>query len=311
MIRAAPKGVRGNRGGQPKEERLVTLKSEDWTEAVEALHKHGIVVLRGLLSPEQVQDLRSQLGVQGSALDRYGSRSSKDVHSLLPIREFSAETLIEKDPEIEPVTSTAGRQHFYLRGGPVEKVVKHVQAGAMPLVWEHLASAMPMEEQHPWISELQMLVTEPCAVDQFWHMDNASPGLTLYVPLTDVPENLGPMLFLPGSHHLLTSDGLATRVQRFLGSFLSSNGLVVGKLAAGDALIHNSAIFHRGSRNRCYDRSCVALVFRYDFERPPGIGAFTAQLVSFLGSALAGMQRCYGAIPGPAEASGKVDAATT
>jgi len=308
MMRAAQNDIRG---AEPKQERLVTLKAEDWTEAVNALQQHGVVVLRGLLSPEQVQALRNQLGVLGSALDRSSNNGSRrDALSVPPVREFSAATIIEQDPEIEPVTSTVGRKHFYLRGGPVEEVVKHVQAGAMPLVWEHLASSMPAK-QHPWISEVQMLVTEPCAPDQFWHTDNISPGLTLYVPLTDVPEDLGPMHFLPGSHHLLTDDSLVTRVRRFFGSFLSSNGIVVGKLAAGDALIHNASIIHRGSLNRKYDRSCVALVFRYDFERPPGVGLFTTQFVSTLGTALAGVQRCYSAIPGPTNASGKVDAGAT
>jgi len=302
MLRAKPKNVKRGSGAQPKEERLVTLKAEDWPEAAEALRQHGIVVLRGLLSPEQVQALRSQMGVLGSALDLHSARN-RDVLTVPAVREFSEAKLIEQDPEIESVTSTTGRQHFYLRGGPVEEVVKHVQAGAMPLVWEHLANAMPTEDMYPWISEVQMLVTDPCAVDQFWHMDNASPGLTLYVPLTDVPEDLGPMHFLPGSHHLFTEDSLATRVQRFLGSFMSSNGVVVGKLAAGDALIHNASIIHKGSLNRKYDRSCVALVFRYDFERPPGVGAFTTQFVSLLGGTLAGIQRFYSAMPGPTDSS--------
>lgn len=42
---------------------------------------------------------------------------------------------------------------------------------------------VPTPSQSP---QVQLLVTDPCAIDQFWHVDNTAPGLTLFIPLTQV-----------------------------------------------------------------------------------------------------------------------------
>eukprot|EP00435_Cladocopium_sp_Y103_P075387 s7_g57.t1 len=41
---------------------------------------------------------------------------------------------------------------------------------------------------------------------RFWHVDNAASGVTLIVPLTPVPEDMGATLLLPGSHQLFGQD---------------------------------------------------------------------------------------------------------
>ena len=43
-------------------------------------------------------------------------------------------------------------------------------------------------------------------------------------------------------------------------------------LNAGDAFLYDSRLLHRSAANRRYDRTAAVLVFRYDFERPPGMG---------------------------------------
>merc|ERR1719203_247581 len=128
-----------------------------------------------------------------------------------------------------------------------------------------------------YVSEVQILVSDPCAVDQFWHIDNTAPGVTVLLPLTPVPEEIGPTAFLPSSHLLFgkgpgSSPGLIGRCMAFASSMLTADGVPATSMNAGDALIYDSRLLHYGKANRLYDRTRVALVFRCDFMRPPGVG---------------------------------------
>jgi len=271
------------------------LSAADWAAAADALDKHGVVLLRTFLPLSHVAQLRERLGIHASVLQR----SKKSAVGTGPVREYNAAPLEEGEPDLEPVVSSVGRRHFYLRGRALEEAIRHVQAGAMPLVWEHLSHASGATlGRVPYISEVQMIVTDPNASDQFWHIDNCSQGLTLFVPLTPVSEDIGPTLFLPGSHHLF--EGERTYGQRFRScssSLLESDGITAGVMSAGDALLYDSRILHRCGANRLYDRTRIALYFRYDFDRPPGFGITGTLLVTWCGRLLACFQRFYGALP--------------
>jgi len=275
-----------------------TLSVSDWQSAATSLAEHGVVLMQGLLQPSQVCGLRESLHVHTSSMDRKRAEPS----GIIPVREYDIDALLEKDPGLEAVTSTPGRQHINLRGSPFEDIVRQVQAGAVPLIWEHLSrtglSSGSQQESRPYISEIQLLVSEPCAVDQFWHLDNTTPGLTLFVPLTSVPEDMGPTILLPGSYHLFQSErSLYRKIQSFASSFFASEGLVVGSMSAGDALLYDSRIIHRGAMNRRYDRTRIALVFRYDVEPPPGVGALGTLFVCELGKVLSLLLRFYATLP--------------
>lgn len=287
------------------DDELQSLGPEEWAGAANALETHGVALLHTLVPLSQVSALRNRLNVVASALDT--SRAGNTSQTLVPIREYDCSPLLEEDPELMFVTSTSGRRHFSLRGRLLEDVVRQVQAGAMPLVWEHLdrvaaASSLP-PRRRPYVSEVQLIISDPCAEDQFWHVDNTAPGLTLFVPLTDVPVEMGPTLFLPGSHHLFQQElGRFTRVRSFLASTLASDGVAVGAMGPGDALVYDSRIVHRGAANRKYNRTRVALIFRYDFERPPGMGPVGTQIMSWAGNALSCFQSFYATLPGSSAA---------
>ncbi|CAJ1401824.1 unnamed protein product [Effrenium voratum] len=279
-----------------------TLSPEDWQAARDALETHGAVVLRDLISSNQVGKLRKHMHLHSSALDLARSKCPPEI---APVREFSAAPFQDEDEDLEPVVSTPGRQHFCLRGRAFEKAVEEAQAGAMPLVWEALcrqrATAGLSQTARPYVSEVQLMVSDPCAVDQFWHVDNASSGLTLVVPLTAIPQEMGATLLLPGSHHLFKQESIPSRVAAFFASLLSANGQPAVVLAAGDALLYDSRLLHRTAANRRYDRTAAVLVFRYDFERPPGMGLAAAQIWSWTGNLLSGVHRFYGKMPGQAK----------
>mmetsp|Transcript_60494 Transcript_60494/g.128245 ORF Transcript_60494/g.128245 Transcript_60494/m.128245 type:complete len:486 (-) Transcript_60494:53-1510(-) len=272
------------------------------TEAcADALEANGVVLLGNILARPEVQALRDRFQLQISALDQ---KKTKDG-SFPPVRTFIPEALEAEDPDLVVVQSTTGRHHYILRGRPLEMAVSAAQAGAVPVLWTFLeraarAAGLP-EDSRPYISEVQLLVSDPCAVDQFWHVDNTAPGLTLFIPLTEVPEDLGPTLFHPGSQwyygQVPGSSSVFSRLSNFASSFLSSEGVMVGAMGAGDGLLYDSRIIHRGAINKRYDRTRVALVFRYDFKRPPGIGVVGSQVLSWAGNSLALFQSFYSKLP--------------
>lgn len=254
------------------------------------------------MSPSQVVLLRRRLEMHVSALDARSQRRHGGNRDVGFIREYDTQPLQDADPDLQYVMSSIGRKHFCLRGRLLEEVVCDVQAGALPLIWEHLTSASPAStssKRSAYVSEIQLVVTESGAVDRFWHIDNANPGLTLVVPLTPLPEDMGPNLFMPGSHHFFEQErGRSDRLRSCASSLLASNGAAVATMEAGDALLYDSRVIHRGTANRRYDRTGVALVFRYDFERPPGYGAMGTWAISWGGSALAGLMGFYAKLPG-------------
>jgi len=276
--------------------------SAQWGPALDALQEHGLVILKNFLPKPQVLELRQQLCMVPSVLD---VKSQRKFEGAGAIREYDTEPLEEADPELQYIYTSIGRRSFILRGRQLEEVVREVQAGALPLVWEHLMAESPSPSasssppRRPYVSEVQLLVTEPGALDQFWHIDNAARGLTLFVPLTPLQEDMGPNLFVPGSHHFFEHErGKADRVQSCASSLLAGQNVTKATMVPGDALLYDSRVIHRGDRNRRYDRTGIALVFRYDFERPPGYGATGTLLVAGAGRFLSGIMSVYSKLPG-------------
>eukprot|EP00928_Gymnodinium_smaydae_P054036 TRINITY_DN37888_c0_g1_i1.p1 TRINITY_DN37888_c0_g1~~TRINITY_DN37888_c0_g1_i1.p1 ORF type:complete len:481 (-),score=51.42 TRINITY_DN37888_c0_g1_i1:66-1508(-) len=272
------------------QERPQTLDPTALFEASGELESSGVVRLRGLLSQSDVEALRERLYVQTSALDH----RRRDAQLFAPVRTYDLTPLQEEDPDLEPALTAPGRRHLYLRGRHLESAVRHVIAGAMPLVWEHFARTTHTPATGLYLSELQLLVADPCAVEQFWHVDNAAGGLTVFVPLTSVSRDIGPTHVLPGTHRLLGQD---RSYAACASAFLDTEGVPVCTMEAGDALVYDARTFHRCAANRRYDRSRLALVFRFDVHRPPGIGAWGTLFVSWTGSVLASLQRLYSALP--------------
>lgn len=128
-----------------------SLSPEDWMAASDSLEVHGAVVLRELISTEQVMRLRERMHLQSSQLDL-----AKCKGGVPPIREFNSKPLQAEDEDLEPHMSTPGRKHFYLRGRIFEQQVAEAQAGAMPLVWEHLLKQGAPQGLKPYLSEVQL-----------------------------------------------------------------------------------------------------------------------------------------------------------
>lgn len=101
-----------------------------------------------------------------------------------------------------------------------------------------------------------------------------------------------------------TQEGLFRRLSHFFSSLLSASQQPAVTLAPGDAFLYDSRqdlwqtppkamafrlrLLHLTKANRRYDRTAAVLVFRYDFDRPPGMGLLKTQLWSWSGNLLSG-----------------------
>jgi ectoine hydroxylase-related dioxygenase (phytanoyl-CoA dioxygenase family) len=156
-------------------------------------------------------------------------------------------------------------------------------------------------------TQFQLLRSEPGpgGADQGFHQDNSRRGLTVLVPLCDVPVERGPTQLLLGSHALTGAGGggrwrrgagggagLVTEAFDNLGAVLPRASLHAPALRKGDVLVYDSRVLHRGLENRDSEaRPC--LVFRYDEEgcAPPGHGPLSTVVFRQIGNALALLAR--------------------
>jgi len=141
------------------------------------------------------------------------------------------------------------------------------------------------------LTDVQFLNAYPDSTNQIWHRDNTCCGLTAIVALKDVRSN-GPTELLIGTHR---SDFSLWKV--FHNAVFESKetaGLSLGRpllgvIDAGDAILYDARIFHRGRGYRKCDRESdkdrPVLVLRWDAANtpPPGAGLIKTTANTYIG----------------------------
>ncbi|CAE7547498.1 unnamed protein product [Symbiodinium natans] len=265
----------------------------------------GAILLSDAVPLEAVDALRHQLKI-GPA-----PRPVREV----PTREVLALTASTTPPQ-EPST---GRRHFLLRGTVLaEESLVPLLAPLMPLVLRFfeefrpdaapgrlLQGAIGAEERPPrlFLSECQLLISDPGAVPQMWHRDNLMPGLTIVLPVSEVTSELGPTELLPGTQHLLRGAGGLGSCFRSLGR--AGGALAPAPLRPGEALLFDARLLHRGLGNRSYSNCRVVVVMRLDMldTTPPGATVAQTTVARIFGKLLQGLSYAYGFLPVPAAAT--------
>eukprot|EP00439_Symbiodinium_sp_Y106_P004437 s7858_g1.t1 len=287
------------------------LSGRDTEAALDDLRKDGVILLTGAVPLEALDHLRQQLKI-GPA-----PRPVREV----PTREILALLSSTTQPQ-EPST---GRRHFLLRGTSLaEESLVPLLAPLMPLALRFFAEMRPdaspgcllnaspgfdpeVSPPRLFLSECQLLISDPGAVHQMWHRDNLKPGLTILLPVSEVTGELGPTELLPGTHHLLRgAGGLGSCFQ----SLATAGGAVApAPLSPGDALLFDARLLHRGLGNRSYSNCRVVVVMRLDMldTAPPGATVFLTTLFRITGKLLGMLSYAYRFLPSPAavSASGK------
>lgn len=264
---------------------------------------------------EAIRELRRRLRIFGVSgpLQSTPDRSGFGCPAEVP----TAEVLAAAPGAAAPLEPTLGRRHFLLRGtGLAEEGLGPLLAPLMPLIYRYFA-----ENRHDappgsmldspsatctaptprlFLSECQLLVSDPGAEAQMWHRDNRQPGLTVILPLTDVDAEVGPTDLLPGTHRLV-GGGASGLLAAFSSLRGSSGAIAAAPLAPGDALLYDARLLHRGLGNTSYGRCRAVLVLRLDHDDTPPPGSSVPQTFAarVLGRFLQGLGALYSALPAP------------
>lgn len=287
--------------GRPEESPRVA--SEEVDGILGCLREDGVAVVSSVVGEAEVRELRRRLKVLGSG-------------GTCPSEVLGGEVLAAASGAAPPLTPSDGRRHFLVRGTNfAEDEVIPLLAPLLPLAYRYfaeerpdalpgalLSEASPSRHQRLFLSECQVLVSDPGAVQQIWHRDNRKPGLTFILPLTDVDDEVGPTQLLPGTHHLVSRGGAAAA----LSALGRSTGAVSGApLKPGAVLIYDARTLHRGLGNSSYNRCRVVVVLRLDYADtpPPGESVPQTALARAAGALLHGAGVVYAALPAPARHS--------
>ena len=129
---------------------------------------------------------------------------------------------------------------------------------------------------HYELTDVQFLNAYPNSTNQIWHRDNKFKGLTAIVALQDIRQN-GPTELIVGSH--ATSFSLWNAIKQ------RESSLLLGCINAGDTLLYDARIFHRGRGNNMKEEDRPVLVLRWDnaITPPPGMGMIVTMTNTYIG----------------------------
>ena len=118
------------------------------------------------------------------------------------------------------------------------------------------------------ICHVSLLVATPSSTEQAWHSDGGHVDLqqhrlchvlNVFLPLVDVPLKMGPTEFRPGSQFLTRN---LTRMMLLAKARKTLRSPVVPVPKAGDAVIFDYRVLHRGQANRS-ERNRTVLVLTF------------------------------------------------
>ncbi|KAL7431737.1 hypothetical protein ACHAXM_005985 [Skeletonema potamos] len=141
------------------------------------------------------------------------------------------------------------------------------------------------------LTDVQFLNAYPNSTNQIWHRDNTCCGLTAIVALKDVRSN-GPTELLIGTHKRdfsLREVFHNAVIQPKEAARLSMGRPLLGVIDAGDAILYDARIFHRGrgyrKSNRKSGEDRPVLVLRWDAAKtpPPGSGLIKTTASTYIG----------------------------
>lgn len=148
------------------------------------------------------------------------------------------------------------------------------------------------------LTDLQFLNALPGSSNQIWHRDNKFRGLTAIVSLNNIRDN-GPTELILGSHkeHFTLFQKCWDVLGEAHGHDSLSDQPLLGCIDAGDTILYDARIFHRGRGNNTQDFSDVkegeitdrpVLVLRWDATRtpPPGAGLIVTTANKYIGGML-------------------------
>ena len=234
------------------------IDSSPLARNLEALRRRaaedGCLLLRGIPGPEAVTSLRTLIldvaASFGLLLPEEAGRAAPFVKPGARLtgtgyddqRWLALQQAVLGDPHFAAVGDHADLLTVLagLFGGPVLTRRGDICRVALPHA-EHLTT--PPHQDH-------------------WYTGGSMNLWTVWIPLTDVPLELGPLAVLPGSHvrGLLPHSGNGAGRQSV---GMMAEGFAASPLAAGDAILFNCLTVHRALPNVTPDRVRISVDYRY------------------------------------------------
>jgi ectoine hydroxylase-related dioxygenase (phytanoyl-CoA dioxygenase family) len=197
----------------------------------------------------------------------------KQIDSILV--HFSSQA---KDGTTNGREVSSRRIHHNFLGSSAFRELKEIKDLISDKVLPIVKAEMDMEANQLEITEVQIVDSLPGSSIQIWHADNAYKGVTVMIPLIDLTEINGATYYIKGSQTLWEN--------------MIDKNITIDRplLTAGDGVVADARIFHRGGANRS-DSSRPMLVIRFDDKKtpPPGmtfVGAtirfYVAKMISYI-----------------------------
>ena len=214
-------------------------------EQKQCYRENGYVHLKAVLSPAVLQDYRAEIAAQ---VER---------------RTTQARPLAERD--------TYGRAFLQVMNLWRESALvrRLVESRRLARIAAELMGCGGVRLYHD-----QALFKEPHGGLTPWHADQyywplaSDLSTTAWIPLVDVPLEMGPLAFCPKSHRFRDGRDLAIgdESEETLKKRLASHGLVEEPFALGDVSFHAGWTFHRAGENRSARMREVFTVIYMDHE---------------------------------------------
>jgi hypothetical protein len=224
------------RNEKKNQEFCLRLRACTDKEAMEKLERYGACVLTHRQIPKETVEKWYNI-----------TKEKFDLHLSNP-------DPIWGDLQFRPVFT----RRFHMNLLVHKDLKKEFETSAEDALLEFVVSFFSQFKDKPniFLSEMQMLVSQPNSVNQFWHRDNSKLGISFTIPLHDTTLELGPTQIMTNSHKK-SSD---------------TPHVITCELKAGEVLAYDARLLHRGTGNHSIDQTRMAIAIRYDFQKTPPPG---------------------------------------
>jgi len=239
---------------------LTGCNAPNVTAALESLQTSGVSVVEGVLDAGLVSTVKASAAYQGMPTSEKHNKALKIERGLQHAKEWRLSAL--------------GRYHRREEALDTDdiEIFERVEKQIWPLVTAFFGDA-----QGIYRSEMQILNAVPGSVDQTWHSDNRSRGLSIIVPLVDFTAFNGATQVIVGSHN-------------YTFPMVVTQGAQVVHAPVGAIAAYDSRTYHRGLGNQS-DEGRPALIFCYDrtCSPPPGYSGLYGSVAHLAHASLAGI----------------------
>lgn len=264
------------------------------------LDQYGVSVVKDTLTPTQVakwntitneafENTKNNI-VWNSGRAHYTiSKRASLFSEMASIGGNNCSKNVSRDAETASASTGGILKYIWNRKQPIDKAQTMPQRTEVVTLQDIVESYFTRHNIERYeLTDIQFLNAYPKSTNQIWHRDNTCCGLTAIIALKDVRSN-GPTELLTGSHRHDFS--LWKTVQNVLfegddsGRFMLGQPLL-GVIDAGDAILYDARIFHRGRGYRqSNENDRPVLVLRWDAAStpPPGAGLIKTTANTYIG----------------------------